>query len=170
MAYRKDAREEYLAKLRDPRWQKMRLQVLERDEWVCQRCFDKKSTLHVHHRWYLRGREPWEYPLEALLTLCETCHEEETILTADATSDLPQIVKQAGALGGEMHDLCGAFVTQTMLNEVDWSILVFAIKTLIQSCGSESPEVWHEWYDRYMADASERAEKARRDASAPKTS
>ena len=31
--------------------------------------------LHVHHKQYLAQREPWEYPLENLITYCENCHE-----------------------------------------------------------------------------------------------
>ncbi len=30
--------------------------------------------LHVHHKYYVKGKLPWEYPNEALVTLCETCH------------------------------------------------------------------------------------------------
>lgn len=70
-------KEEYLKKLRDPKWQKMRLKILERDEWHCQKCGDDEETLHVHHRYYEKGKEPWDYPLEALITLCEFCHESE---------------------------------------------------------------------------------------------
>lgn len=73
-----DRRKQYLEKLKDPRWQKMRLQILERDEWSCCICYDRESTLHVHHRFYTKGIEPWDYPPEALVTLCESCHEEES--------------------------------------------------------------------------------------------
>jgi hypothetical protein len=66
----------YQEKLKDPRWQKKRLKILERDDWACQKCFDTESTLHIHHRYY-RKCEPWEYPDDALVTLCENCHEEE---------------------------------------------------------------------------------------------
>src|SRR5574341_499270 len=68
----------YNEKLRDPRWQRMRLKVMERDEWACQICYDSKSTLNVHHRFYDFGKDPWDYPIEALATLCEGCHEDET--------------------------------------------------------------------------------------------
>jgi len=66
----------YSEKLRDPRWQKKRLKVLERDYWTCQECGDKTTTLHVHHRKYIKGRNPWEYDDDVLITLCETCHEK----------------------------------------------------------------------------------------------
>ena len=67
-------KEQYL----DPRWQKKRLEVLDRDEWCCQGCYDNESTLHVHHRYYIKKTAIWDYPLEAFLTLCEECHEYET--------------------------------------------------------------------------------------------
>ena len=71
-------RAEYLEKFKDPRWQKLRLKVFERDEFSCQICYDELSTLHVHHRYYESNKEPWDYPLEALVTLCEDCNSEET--------------------------------------------------------------------------------------------
>jgi hypothetical protein len=37
--------------------------------------FDIKN-LHVHHKYYQYGKLPWEYPDEALTTLCWNCHEE----------------------------------------------------------------------------------------------
>jgi hypothetical protein len=68
----------YAEKLKNPRWQKKRLKILERDGWACQKCFDNESTLVVHHRLYLTRTEPWDYPDELLITLCEDCHENET--------------------------------------------------------------------------------------------
>lgn len=66
----------YAEKLRDPRWQKKRLEIMERDGFVCRECGDKASTLNVHHGYYARGRSPWEYPDHHLVTLCEACHQE----------------------------------------------------------------------------------------------
>lgn len=65
----------YSTKLKDPRWQRARLNVLERDSFTCQKCFDKSSTLHVHH--FVYQGEPWEVDKKYLTTLCETCHQEE---------------------------------------------------------------------------------------------
>jgi len=69
----------YSQKLRDPRWQKKRLQVLERDRWACQRCYSKTEPLEVHHKEYGRG-DPWDVPDEWLVTLCEDCHEAVALL------------------------------------------------------------------------------------------
>lgn len=67
----------YFEKLKDPRWQKKRLQILQRDGFKCNKCRDEESTLHVHHIQYLSVKNPWEYPNEYLVALCEGCHEEE---------------------------------------------------------------------------------------------
>ena len=61
--------------LKDPRWQKKRLEVMERDGWKCSNCGDKESQLQVHHRYYIYGRFPWEYPGFCFQTLCRECHE-----------------------------------------------------------------------------------------------
>lgn len=68
----------YSEKLKDPRWQKKRLEVLERDSFMCRICHDEKDTLHVHHIEYERGREPWDYDSSNFLTLCEFCHNRVT--------------------------------------------------------------------------------------------
>ena len=67
----------YSEKLKDPRWQRKRLEILNRDNWTCRFCGETKNTLHVHHSWYERGREPWEHEPECLITLCEECHKTE---------------------------------------------------------------------------------------------
>lgn len=68
----------------DPRWQKKRLEILERDEFSCQHCGDKDSTLHVHHTSYAKNlwdneenNTPWGYPSIILITLCDKCHNSE---------------------------------------------------------------------------------------------
>jgi Zn finger protein HypA/HybF involved in hydrogenase expression len=59
---------------KDPRWQKKRLLILNRDEFSCQNCGDEDSTLHVHHKSYEWGLPLWDYDGELLITLCESCH------------------------------------------------------------------------------------------------
>jgi hypothetical protein len=65
----------YSEKLKDPRWQKKRLKILERDEFACNDCGDTESTLMVHHLKY--AGDPWEIEDKYLITLCEDCHESE---------------------------------------------------------------------------------------------
>lgn len=63
--------------LKDPRWQKKRLEIMQRDGFKCCMCGGEKSTLNVHHKYYIFEREPWNYPDNLLVTLCESCHESE---------------------------------------------------------------------------------------------
>ena len=69
----------YAEKLKDQRWQKKRLELLEAAGWKCQHevCnhVDEKPTLHVHHKIYLKSIDPWDYDDWAYLVLCESCHE-----------------------------------------------------------------------------------------------
>jgi len=64
----------YAEKLKDPRWQKKRLQILDRDEWTCKLCGDTETQLHIHHFYYHRDKEPWEYEIQDLTTYCKHCH------------------------------------------------------------------------------------------------
>jgi hypothetical protein len=66
----------YAEKLRDPRWQKKRLQIMDRDDYKCVICTERTKTLNVHHVKYITGKEPWDYDDSLLLTLCEECHED----------------------------------------------------------------------------------------------
>jgi len=68
----------YQEKLKDPRWQKKRLEIMERDEFRCQYCGDDESTLNVHHYYYEKNKEPWDYNNDDLTTLCEDCHDSES--------------------------------------------------------------------------------------------
>lgn len=71
----------YYQKLKDPRWQRRRLQIFERDEFKCRSCgcgideSPESVQLHVHHLRYEKNTDPWDYPSGDLLTLCNDCHE-----------------------------------------------------------------------------------------------
>lgn len=94
----------YSEKLRDPRWQQMRLRVFERDGWRCLRCLKKEETLMVHHRRYERGKEPWEYDLADLATLCESCHWEEHHDRQGCEAFFLSAAKRKGILGAMLAD------------------------------------------------------------------
>lgn len=67
----------YSEKLKDPRWQRRRLEIMQRDDFRCVLCASTTKTLHVHHSNGYRNIEPWEYGDNELKTLCEDCHEVE---------------------------------------------------------------------------------------------
>lgn len=64
----------YTDLLKDPRWQRKRLSIFERDQWKCCRCGESNMELHVHHTYYAKGKKPWEYINDDIMTLCTACH------------------------------------------------------------------------------------------------
>ena len=66
----------YSEKLKDPRWQKKRLEVLEKAGWKCEWCECDGKTLNVHHGRYEKDMEPWEYSILELHALCDECHKK----------------------------------------------------------------------------------------------
>lgn len=91
-----DMKQTYSDKLKSPKWQKKRLEILSRDKFTCKLCKDTETQLHVHHKYYENGCDPWEYPNKALVTLCAHCHKEvERIKDEDGFDfDKIKIVKQ----------------------------------------------------------------------------
>ena len=79
----------YKEKLLDPRWQKKRLEVLERDKFTCQMCTSTTDTLHVHHKYYIFNNDPWDYDLFNFITLCFDCHKSE----GNAKEELRTMIK-----------------------------------------------------------------------------
>lgn len=73
----KKKKETYAEMLKDPRWQKKRLEIMQRDNFTCQHCGCKTNTLHVHHMNYRKTHKPWEYEDCELITLCDKCHDYE---------------------------------------------------------------------------------------------
>lgn len=65
----------YSEKLRDPRWQKKRLKIMERDGWRCVACDGSDRELQIHHGYYRKGLDPWDYPDDTLWTVCNRCHK-----------------------------------------------------------------------------------------------
>lgn len=64
--------------LHDDRWYAKRRKILDRDNHKCQWC-GKTTNLQVHHKYYNvypngKHPKPWDYPDNALITLCHDCH------------------------------------------------------------------------------------------------
>jgi 5-methylcytosine-specific restriction endonuclease McrA len=61
-------------------WLEKRDDILKRDGHRCAACRSSRGDagdsgiLQVHHRYYVLGWLPWDYPDEALVTLCMSCH------------------------------------------------------------------------------------------------
>lgn len=78
--------------LKDPRWQKKRLEILDRDQWTCFWCGDQKTTLHVHHLYY-SGTFPWETEDDGLQTLCSECHDLNHLPLSELEKSLIEIIR-----------------------------------------------------------------------------
>jgi len=89
----------YADLLKDRRWQKKRLEVLEAAGWVCEQCGSDEDSeqMHVHHLRYIHGRMPWDYPNDELQALCKPCHDEDTEWCR-RLDELVRRVKLGGAL------------------------------------------------------------------------
>ncbi len=63
----------YSRKLANPKWQKKRLKILNRDKFTCKLCNDQDTELQVHHLKYTVD-EPHLEPEINLITYCDDCH------------------------------------------------------------------------------------------------
>ena len=72
---------QYDVSLEDPRWARLRKQILNRDNQQCRLC-GTASDLQVHHRQYHRSKstgewnKSWEYHPFFLITVCDSCHDK----------------------------------------------------------------------------------------------
>jgi hypothetical protein len=123
----------YAEKLRDPRWQKLRLEIMNRDGFKCGYCHDKTTTLTVHHAHYIKGCEPWEYGPELLITVCEDCHAKiesakDSIMELSA-KDPAAFVALAGLAQSKEHILLGAlsaFINPTAENACNLASIILS--------------------------------------------
>ena len=99
----------YSEKLKDPRWQKKRLEILERDGFTCQFCYETDKTLHIHHIAY-HNCDPWDISSRCLITLCGECHATEQEEVKLAGRDLITIVKDAGFTANDIGNICTGFI------------------------------------------------------------
>jgi hypothetical protein len=99
----------YAEQIKRPEWQKKRLEILSRDGWECVGCGDKESTLHVHHKWYENNKNIWDYSGNALVTLCEMCHETEHETKEEYEKILIATIYGAGLLVEDFLSLAYTF-------------------------------------------------------------
>ena len=105
----------YVELLKDPRWQKKRLEVLNSNGWACEECSDSQSELHVHHGVYIPDNPPWDYPDSLFHCLCKNCHSEshlvlktvKMLLGKLSPSQLWGILKLLDSLMGRSHHELG---------------------------------------------------------------
>jgi hypothetical protein len=97
-------------------WKKFRDEIIELDGYKCKDCgrTSNEVVLQVHHKHYVKGKLPWEYPLQDCETLCKGCHSSRHGITK------PQIgwefigQEDLGDLNGTCEN-CGASIRHCFL-------------------------------------------------------
>lgn len=99
----------YLEQIKSPKWQKRRLEILNRDNFTCQICGCKEKTLHVHHTIYIPKRKIWEYKDNQLITLCEDCHNKEHYEYAELVNQIITNMRYYGFTNKEIMFYIGRY-------------------------------------------------------------
>lgn len=95
---------DYKEQFKSPKWQKKRLEVLNLRGFKCEACEDEEKQLHVHHRFYIKGRQVHEYDNDVLQVLCEDCHKKVHKLSVyeDKYTDLIRLIERHDSIYNEM--------------------------------------------------------------------
>ena len=64
---------------RGPRWKALRMQALDRDDWQCVQCGERRR-LEIDHIEAVRTRPDLAYSLSNIQVLCGRCHARKTRL------------------------------------------------------------------------------------------
>ncbi len=109
----------YAFKLKDPRWQRKRLEILQRDNFTCQECYATDKELNVHHLIY-KKRDPWDYPNHCYQTLCVDCHQERQELTDKIVDALRLAIKDVKTprLIASAQSICAAAMLELEVEKV----------------------------------------------------
>lgn len=110
----------YDERRRDPRWQRKRLEIYERDGFACVDCGTKTENLQIDHAWYEPRHAPWEYPDSCFFTRCDSCHArigEERIRLLKLLATLPLL--SLSSLVEALHSLAFALTPASPRSAVE---------------------------------------------------
>lgn len=142
----------YKQKLLDPRWQRRRLQILQRDDFRCTSCGNADDTLHVHHFAY--GVNPWDVDDKHLTTLCSQCHEYEHKHREQAEKVLLSAIRKAGFLAGSLDCMAEGFEEMQPFHAEEVMASVF--KWFLQE-----PQIMNRLCDMFFEHLSEKQEETK---------
>lgn len=103
----------YKSQYLDPRWQKKRLQIMERDNFTCKVCNNNENTLNVHHLYYVPGKKVWDYPNSAFITACADCHGNNIV---EFFNSQLEYIARLIIYAGLDNDDCGKFYSTILLS------------------------------------------------------
>lgn len=122
---------QYALKLKDPRWQKKRLEIMNRYNFKCSLCGEEDETLHIHHWKYIYGVDPWDYPDGLLSTLCDDCHKQEHSHRKDAEEELLAVLRVGCASYYGVLDLVTALSNQIVSDPTCLDNICFKLRAVI---------------------------------------
>lgn len=131
----------YSEKLKDPRWQKKRLTILNRDSFCCTVCGDDKNTLHVHHIGY--HGDPWDVPDNLLTTLCESCHETEHEARPQAEKMILQAFREKRLMSFDIEVLANGIASMEVVHTENVTVSAIA-------WAMSNSEVMHELTNSFL--------------------
>lgn len=131
------AKTKYAEQRRDPRWQRRRLEILQRDNFSCQMCASEEKTLNVHHLYYISGREVWNYPDWALSTLCEECHVIQHEIAKDELQPFERLLE---LISGNESDLAHLYFHVDDMRAGSHMTQSEILSTLIEAAKSKCPK------------------------------
>jgi len=135
--------------LKDPRWQRKRLEILERDDFTCQKCYETTKTLHVHHKVYSKQKvDPWTYADNVLITLCEDCHQSVSDNIKESIHNLGESLKLAGFFPDHIDRISNAFRDAKLMEHP--SIISVAISIALTNPDAQKKMI--DSYYQYLAD------------------
>lgn len=108
---------------------------MERDRFACRICKDESSTLNVHHCYYERGREPWDYPDASLLTLCENCHSLQREMIDDSSARFLKMLRRLGVCATDFDGFMASLLpclgrSEPIGKELDAALLAIGVKDM----------------------------------------
>ena len=107
----------YSEELKSPKWQRKRLEVLNRDNFTCCLCGDTETELHVHHLKY--NGKPYESDIQDLETLCWVCHNYNTFQHKEIIIEFSIDPKTHVKNHTTKTLLISEFIDQIILYEID---------------------------------------------------
>ncbi len=148
----------YADKLRRPEWQEKRAAILKRARELCENC-GEGGRLHVHHKLYIAGREPWEYKDDQLIALCPSCHKYAHIEMAAGYNALMEIMASLPLDGpcsqNEVAYLVAGFCGQTLSPKSAYSkrLELFG-RFARESCDLKDERIFRNFMDKIDEEAS----------------
>lgn len=118
----------YAEKLRDPRWQKKRLRILDRDSFTCQLCKDTETELHVHHTKY--SGDPWNGRDSDLITYCKFCHAIVEYIKKDKHLAILSVMKRSLDYDDRTVFIC--IVYNSIISAKEMCVILFRKNVVIE--------------------------------------